>query len=227
VRSRSGIGGLQAAGIAVIIVGMAPVVTSLFASGVGLGDALRRTAVEGSAHVDDVLDPAFRRALWSEIQRGPLREMKGTFGAARVTMDTEGFDVEAPFDGFPLVRGLAAELATRVREDGAGIRGLASWAPNEAGVGVYRPGTVGVTAHMDGKWYRRLVVVITVVGSARFEVRASRDGEILDAWVARAGGVTLMRGPGLAGRRDGRPYHAVHGPTRGVRCSLAFRMAFD
>lgn len=214
-------------GIAVIIVGMAPVVTKVFATGVGLADALRRTAAEGSAHVDDIVDPAFRRALWSEIQRGPLREMKGTFGAAGVTMDTEGFDVEAPFDGFPLVRALAAELATRVREDGAGIRGLASWAPNEAGVGVYRPGTVGVTAHMDGKWYRRLVVVVTVVGSAWFEVRASRDGEILDAWVARAGGVTSMRGPGLAGRRDGRPYHAVHGPTRGVRCSLALRMAFD
>ena len=36
--------------------------------------------------------------------------------------------------------------------------------------------------------------------------------------------VTLMRGPGLAGVRDGRPYHAVHGPTRGVRWSLALRM---
>jgi hypothetical protein len=84
-----------------------------------------------------------------------------------------------------------------------------------------------VTAHMVGRWYRRLVVVITVVGSARFEVRASRAGEVVDAWIARARGVTLMRGPGLAGRRDGRPYHAVHSPTRGVRCSIALRMAVD
>lgn len=205
---------------------MVPPSTAL-APGVNLEDALRRTAAGGCAHLDAFLDPAFQGVLWGEIRRGPLREMHGMFGAAGVTMDTEGFDVRAPFDGFPLIRALASELTTRVREDGVGIRGLASWVPNEAGVGVYRPQTIGVTAHMDGRWYRRLVVVITVVGSARFEVRASRDGEVVDAWIARAGGVTLMRGPGLAGRRDGRPYHAVHGPTRGVRCSIALRMAVD
>jgi hypothetical protein len=189
-----------------------------------LSDALRRTAAAGFAHVDDVIEPAFARALWNEIRRGPLRTMKGSFGASGVRMDTEGFDVAAPFHGFAHLRRLAGAVATRVREDGADVRGLRTWRPNEAGIGVYRPGTVGVTAHLDGKWYRRLVVVVTVVGSARFEVRASREGEILDTWLARTGGVTLMRGPGLAGIPDGRPYHAVHGPARGVRCSLALRM---
>jgi hypothetical protein len=67
--------------------------------------------------------------------------------------------------------------------------------------------------------------VFTLGGSGAFEVRASREGEPLERWQARAGGVTLMRGPGLAGARDGRPYHAVDGPKRGVRCSLALRMA--
>jgi hypothetical protein len=112
-----------------------------------------------------------------------------------------------------------------VRADGASLRGLATWRPNEAGVGVYRPGSVGVTAHMDGRWYRRLVAVFTLVGAARFEVRAAREGEPIEAWDARAGGVTFLRGPGLARARDGRPYHAVHGPRRGVRCSLALRMS--
>jgi hypothetical protein len=194
-------------------------------SGLDLADALRRTAAAGFAHVDDVVEPAFARALWSEIRRGPLRTMSGTFGAAGVRMETQGFDVVAPFSGFTLIDALAGAIEARVREDGAGVRGLRTWRPNEAGIGVYRPGSVGVTAHLDGKWYRRLVVVITVVGSAPFEIRASREGEVLDAWTARAGGATLMRGPGLAGNRDGRPYHAVHGPARGVRCSLALRMA--
>jgi hypothetical protein len=151
--------------------------------------------------------------------------MSGTFGAAKVRMEIDGFDVEAPFNRFPRISALAEAFAARVHTDGRGLRGLATWRPNEAGIGVYRTGSVGVTAHMDGKWYRRLVAVFTVVGSARFEVRASREGEVLDAWTARAGGVTLMRGPGLAGVRDGRPYHAVHGPKRGVRCSIALRMA--
>jgi hypothetical protein len=193
--------------------------------GLDASDTLRRTAIEGFGHADDALDERFCRALWSEIRSGPLRRMAGTFGAAGVQMEIDGFDLESPFEGFPLVAELAAAFTDRVRSDGASVRGLATWRPNEAGVGVYRPGSVGVTAHMDGKWYRRLVAVFTLVGAARFEIRAAREGEPVEAWDARAGGVTFLRGPGLAGARDGRPYHAVHGPRRGVRCSLALRMS--
>ena len=190
-----------------------------------LAPALRRTAEGGSAHLDGVLDERFRRALWGEIQAGPLRRMAGEFGAAGVRMQIDGFDVAAPFDGFPRLAELAAALGERVRRDGATVRGLATWRPNEAGIGVYRPGSIGITAHLDGRWYRRIVAVFTLVGAAPFEVRASRHGDVVETWTARAGGVTLMRAPGLAGARDGRPYHAVHGPRRGVRCSLALRMS--
>jgi hypothetical protein len=31
----------------------------------------------------------------------------------------------------------------------------------------------------------------------------------------------------LAVSLNGRPYHAVHGPPRGTRCSLALRMRVD
>lgn len=197
---------------------------SVLAAGVDLTGPLELTAREGSAHVEEALDARFRRSLWSEIRTGPLRRMSGTFGKAGVRMEIDGYDVHAPFEGFARLAELAAVFEERVRIDGGHVLGLATWRANEAGIGVYRPGSVGITAHLDGRWYRRLVAVFTLVGSARFEVRASRDGEVLGAWVAAAGGVTLMRGPGLAGARDGRPYHAVHGPARGVRCSLALRM---
>jgi hypothetical protein len=190
----------------------------------GLGAALRRTADEGSAHLDGVLDVAVRRDLWREIASGPLRRMAGEFGKAGVRMEIEGFDVASPFEGFPAFAELASAFGDRVRTDGRGLRGLATWRPNEAGIGLYRPGSVGITAHLDGRRYRRLVAVFTVIGSARFEVRASRAGDIVEAWVARAGSLTLMRGPGLSGAADGRPFHAVHGPRRGLRCSLALRM---
>ena len=189
-----------------------------------LGAALRRTAAEGSAHLDGVLEDAVRRDLWREIASGPLRRMAGEFGKAGVRMEIEGYDVASPFEGFPALAELASAFGDRVRTDGRGLRGLATWRPNEAGVGLYRPGSVGITAHLDGRWYRRLVAVFTLIGSARFEVRASRTGDIVEAWVARAGSVTLMRGPGLSGAADGRPFHAVHGPRRGLRCSLALRM---
>ncbi len=197
---------------------------SVLVTDVDLKEALRRTASGGAAHVDRVLDDGFRRRLWAALRTGPLRRMEGTFGKAGVRMEIDGFDLEAPFEGFPLVAELRRAVRERVREDGRGIRGLAGWDPNEAGVGVYRPGSVGITAHLDGKWYRRLVAVFTLVGSGRFEIRASRDGETVDGWEARSGGLTLLRGPGLAGARDGRPFHAIHGPTGGVRCSLALRM---
>ncbi len=192
-----------------------------------LTPALRRTARDGYAHVEAALDDAFRRALWREIETGPLRTMAGSFGKAGVRMEIDGYDVADPFEGFPLLAELSHALAERIPRDGRGIRGLASWRPNEAGVGVYRPGSLGITPHLDGRWYRRLVVVFTLVGAAPFEVMASREGDVVERWDARAGGVTLMRGPGLAGARDGRPYHAVHGPRRGIRCSLALRMCLD
>lgn len=175
--------------------------------------------------MDDFVEPVFLRALWREIGRGPLRSMTGTFGTAGVRMEIDGFDVDAPFEGFPHLQELAGAFTTRVVSDGAGVRGLRTWRPNEAGVGVYRPGSVGITAHLDGRRYRRLVAVFTLVGSAPFEVRSSREGAVRQRWHARAGGVTLLRGPGLAGSIDGRPFHTVHGPARGVRCSLALRMA--
>jgi hypothetical protein len=190
-----------------------------------LGTALRRTASDGAAHVDDLLAPAFCRVLWREIGRGPLRGMRGSFGKAGVRMEIDGFDLDTPFDGFPHLQELVAAFTERVRSDGDGILGLRTWRPNEAGVGVYRPGSVGITSHMDGRRYRRLVAVFTVVGSAPFEVRSSREGQVTQRWSARTGGVALIRGPGLAGMRDGRPFHSVHGPARGVRCSLALRMA--
>ena len=186
--------------------------------------ALRDTASTGFAHVEGVVEPSLLRSLERELEAGPLRRMAGTFGKAGVRMEIDGFDLEAPFEGFPALSELAGAFGERVRRDGDSIRGLRTWSPNEAGAARYHPGSVGVTSHMDGRWYRRLVAVFTVAGSASFEVRASREGDLLERWSATAGSVTLMRGPGLAGVRDGRPYHAVHGPQRGIRWSLALRM---
>lgn len=189
------------------------------------GSPLRRTADEGFAHMEDVVEPAMLRALWREISAGPLRPMEGTFG--KVRMQIAGFDVAGPMEGFPHLAHLRQAIGERVRRDGAGIRGLGTWWPNEAGVGVTLPGQTGITSHLDGRWYRRLVVLVTVVGSARFEVTASRDGPVLEGWQAGAGGITFMRGPGLGGRRDGRPFHRIGPPSRGVRCSVALRMSVD
>jgi hypothetical protein len=79
---------------------------------------------------------------------------------------------------------------------------------------------------MDGRWYRRLVVVATVYGRAPFAICGSRDpDDVVERWMAGPGDLVLMRGPGLAGHRDGRPFHLVEGPRRGERLSLGVRMS--
>jgi hypothetical protein len=71
------------------------------------------------------------------------------------------------------------------------------------------------------------VVVVTVRGTAPFSVHETREGPAVATWTANAGGMTLMRAPGLAGVRDGRPFHSIPGPKDGTRVSLALRMAVD
>jgi len=106
------------------------------------------------------------------------------------------------------------------------VRGTATWTPNEVGIAHYVPGSIGITPHMDGKWYRRLVVVATVYGRAPFSICGSRDpDDVIERWISAPGDLVLMRGPGLAGHRDGRPFHLVDGPLEGERLSLGIRMA--
>jgi hypothetical protein len=71
-----------------------------------------------------------------------------------------------------------------------------------------------------------MVVVATVYGRAPFAICGSRDpADVVERWTSEPGDLVLMRGPGLAGARDGRPFHLVEGPRRGERLSLGIRMS--
>src|SRR5262245_5035519 len=85
---------------------------------------LRDTASKGFAHVDGLVEPALLRVLVRELGAGPLRGMAGTFGKAGVRMEIDGFDLEAPFEGFPVLSELVSAFEKRVVRDGDGIRGL-------------------------------------------------------------------------------------------------------
>jgi len=197
----------------------------VFRSGLDLRPALRTVLEEGSAFVPHSLDESFRRRLWREVRAGPFQHMAEEFGGGRVRQQLDAFDVVEPFEDFPAVAELCKEITRLIREDGRGIRGLATWSPNEVGVAKYQTGSLGITPHLDGKWYRRLVAVVTAHGSGRFSICRDRAGPVVAEWEAGPGSLTLMRGPGLGGYRDGRPFHMVAGPRRGERCSLGLRMS--
>jgi hypothetical protein len=192
--------------------------------GLDLGEALRTCAESGHARVADAIEPDFLRRLGVELNAGPFRPFRESFGQVRQQID--GYDVEVPSPAFPLLGALCRELGERVRSHGRGVRGLASWRPNEVGIAHYVPGSIGITPHLDGRWYRRLVAVATVYGRAGFAICGSRDpADVVDRWTSVPGDLVLMRGPGLGGTRDGRPFHLVEGPRRGERLSLGIRMA--
>jgi hypothetical protein len=198
--------------------------SSAFVPGLDLREALRSCADMGHARVAHALSPSFLRELRGEVDAGPFEAFAESFGPVRQQID--GYDVPMPMRGFPLLATLCRDLGGVVRSHGRGIRGLATWAPNEAGIAHYVPGSIGITPHMDGKWYRRLILVATVYGRARFAICGSRDPrDVLARWTAGPGDLVLMRGPGLDGARDGRPFHLVEGPRRGERLSAAFRMS--
>ena len=198
--------------------------TGGLAPGLDLRDALVACATVGHGRVTSAIATDVLRRLRTEIERGHFRPFGESFGEVRQQID--GYDVSVPSSGFPVLTALTIDLRDVVRSQGRGVRGLASWAPNEVGVTHYIPGSIGITPHKDGKWYRRMVVVATVYGRAPFAICASRDPhDVVERWIAEPGDLVLMRGPGLAGARDGRPFHLVEGPRRGERLSLGIRMS--
>jgi hypothetical protein len=192
--------------------------------GLEMRAALRACAQVGHAHVTRAVPGTFLPKLRAELDGGPFRPFVESFGPVRQQID--GYDVDLPAPDFPFLTEWCRSLADLVRSHGRGVRGLATWTPNEVGIAHYVPGSIGITPHMDGKWYRRLVIVATIYGRAPFAICGSRDpDDVVERWVVGPGDLVLMRGPGLAGHRDGRPFHLVEGPRRGERLSLAIRMS--
>jgi hypothetical protein len=198
--------------------------TGPLAHGIDLGNALRACADRGHARIEGAIPDGFLRPLRDEIDAGPFRPFGESFGPVRQQID--GYDITVPAPSSPLITELSRSLRDAVRDHGRGVRGLATWQPNEAGIAHYVPGSIGITPHMDGKWYRRIVAVVTVYGRAPFAICGSRDPhDVVDRWIATPGDLVFLRGPGLAGDRDGRPFHLVEGPRRGERLSLGIRMS--
>jgi hypothetical protein len=191
-----------------------------FTAGFDLRGAFRRTASEGFAFIPGALDAPFRRRLHREVQAALFEPAPGSVGQVRQEIET--CTLPRDLEGYPEVAELREALMATAR--GSGVRGLLTWRPDDIAVQRYRPGSLGITSHRDGKRFRRLIAVLTAAGSAGFAVRTERHGEVVAGWEAGPGSLVLLRGPGLAGVRDGRLFHEVSGPREGVRYSVGFRM---
>ena len=106
--------------------------------GLEMREALAACARVGHARVGSALSTDVLGSLRAEIDAGPFRPFGESFGPVRQQID--GYDVRVPAMGFPLLTGLCRELRAVVRSQGRGVRGLATWDPNEVGIGALRAG---------------------------------------------------------------------------------------
>lgn len=194
----------------------------VFVPDVDISEALRRVATTGAAFVPQALAETFCEDLQREVEAGPFEPAPSQIGPVR--QETEVLAIPAPMQGYAAVAELCRALAALVRLQGRGIAGLERYAPNVCHVQRYRTGALGITPHLDGKRFALLVAVFTTKGSSRFTIHAERFGPPVEAWEVTPGSLVLLRGPGLAGIPDGRPFHAVSGPPAGERFSVSFRM---
>ncbi|MGH9282154.1 MAG: hypothetical protein ACRD0S_04385 [Acidimicrobiales bacterium] len=102
--------------------------------------------------------------------------------------------------------------------------GLRHFVPTEARYMRYSGRSSGLGVHRDGKCYALIVCVFSLAGTAPFSVLSDDDDEPSLDVLVHAGDLVLLRAPGLAGGRDGRPRHAVGAPLAGSRVSLTLRM---
>jgi hypothetical protein len=186
-----------------------------------LGPVLEAVRRNGVAVVDQALADPFRRQLERELMTVPYQAAPAEVGPVR--QETDVFLLRN-LAGFPIVAELVGEFRTAVRAHAREIRGLATYAPNEVYLQRYRPGSLGITPHLDVKRYRRLVAFFTVRGSACLSVFRERAGEEIARFSIGPGSLALLRAPGLGGLRDGRPFHAIVPGGIEERVSVGLRM---
>jgi hypothetical protein len=203
------------------MVEQAAMADQVFVLGLDLGQALQTVAREGFAFVPRAPAEDFRRSLQQEVQACPFQPVPGEIGPVR--QETEECVIPSPMDGYPLVAKLSGGLVTLVRDHGRAVAGLEAWVPTAAFVQRYRLGALGITPHLDGRRFGLLVAVFTTNGSAQFSIHETRSGPAVARWEAAPGSLVLLRGPGLAGVEDGRPFHAAGGPCGQERYSVSLR----
>jgi hypothetical protein len=148
--------------------------------------------------------------------------MPGRVG--QVQQEVESYELRGvALDAFPLVQELGQDLAAAVRSGARGMKSV-SFVPNHVMVQRFHPGSIGITSHLDGRRFQQLVAIFTTKGNAGFTILQGRRGDADADFAVKSGSLTLLRAPGFAGVEDGRRFHAIAGPKRGVRYSVTFRM---
>ena len=180
-------------------------------------------ARHGFAHLPGALSEGGRRRLLDDAGAAGSRFLVLPDRVNGVTQCADQLTLRVGGAGHPAVNDLARSVVDAVARWPVSA-GAAGFRPTEARYMRYTGDGAGLGAHVDGKFYRVLVCVFSLVGAAEFRVVADRWGPAA-RFLVEPGDLLLLRAPGFAGEADGRRRHAVGPPVDGdQRISLTLRM---
>lgn len=186
----------------------------------GVSDAV---GLHGFAHVPGALAFHDRRRLLEEARRAGPRFLALPDRVNGVAQRADQLTLRIGDPGHPAVNDLAGTVVEAVAGWPA-ASAAPPFRPTEARYMRYTGDAAGLGAHVDGKFYRVLVCVFSLLGSAEFSVVAD-DRRPPMRFPVGPGDLLVLRAPGFGGATDGRPRHAVGPPLDGdERVSLTLRM---
>lgn len=193
---------------------------AVLSRGVDWSTLLREVTEQGAAFAAGAVNQPCCLELAAELSSGPFEPVAPVIGQVRQQVECFQFPVDQLPVRYPVLAVLCDELVGQVNR-----HGIPDWIPNEVAIQRYQQESLGITPHRDQRGFAALVAVVTVAGSAPFTLCRNRAGDPIRTWQADAGSLVLLRGRGLAGDPDGRPMHAVGGPTGATpRTSIGIRM---
>lgn len=180
-------------------------------------------AENGFAHIPGALSAEGRCRLLDEAVTARNRFLALPHRVNGVTQRADQLTLRVGDVHHPAVNDLVRSVVDAV-SDWPTRSAAGTFRPTEARYMRYTGEAAGLGAHVDGKFYRVLVCVFSLIGSARFRVVEDGSGPAAGVLV-EPGDLLLLRAPGFEGASDGRRRHAVGPPLDGdERVSLTLRM---
>jgi alkylated DNA repair dioxygenase AlkB len=189
-----------------------------------LARALERLAAGVEALSLPWLDRAACGSYLDEAARLTYREARPVVGAGEKAV-RQDFEVcfedlgdDGPFHAF------ARTLEEEVKQAAALLPAYPlppGFRFNDLIVQRYRPGSAGITPHVDHIRYQGLVAIAVFSGEGDFQIVEDREGRNPRSIPNAAGDLLLMRAPGFAGL-NGRPFHRL-ASVRSPRVILGLR----
>ncbi len=171
-------------------------------------NAVLKMQQDGATLIAHGLCEEFRKKLLQEVLLGPFEKIDTRVGLVDEVFERYAFLYEVK--GMPHLELLRQSTENLIRSAHEISPALAHWSAKDVVIQKYgKEG--GLSGHMDLKRHPHVIVIWTLVGSARIELLETRYGPVTKTFYPNPGDLLLLRGTGPADMPEERPFHRVSG----------------